>query len=147
MNQAARWIRLFVLLSLLLLVVPEAVYARLLCRSDPKVYLTNGVRLDIGASINAAQSDIIVVNYELHVPVGVGMTKAEHTLGWSDVNETFTLIADQAPNQYNLRTTVRARTGTPTFTSYINVKYQGQTQFTTTTTSRTATTSFSSASR
>lgn len=143
-----RFLLPLLLTLVLVLVLPSVTYARLLCRSDPKVSLTNGVQMDIGASINSDISNIIVVNYELHVPVGVGLARREHTLGWSDVNETFTLIADQPANSYYTRVTVRARTGNPTFTSYTNVKFQGQTLYQTAgTANRSTITSFTSNSR
>lgn len=123
MNIARQHFRIYLLLIVMVLfVLPTVAYASLLCRSDPIVKLTNGVKLEIGASIAAAQSDVIVVNYELHVPRGVGMAKPEHTPGWSDINETFTFFADQPANQYYVVTTVRTRTGTPAFTAYTNVK-------------------------
>lgn len=150
MRGVTRCFKLPLLLPLLIiLVVPSVTYARLLCRSDPKVHLTNGVRLDIGATIYTDISNIIVVNYELHVPVGVGLQKREHTLGWSDVNETFTLVADQPANQYYLVTHVQTRDGsTVPFTSYTNVKFQGQIAYSTGGTAGTqAITNFTSRSR
>ena len=106
--------------------LPGITYATLLCRSDPTVKLSNGVELDIGATINALQSQVINVNYQLHVPAGVSMSKPINTPGWSQSQETFSFVADQKPGQYRVVTTVQTTIKNVSFTATTTVKTQGQ---------------------
>lgn len=117
MNRFSRSLKVKVVLvlSALLLLVPAAVHARLLCRSDPVVILSNGVILDIGATISTFPWQVTEVHYELHVPQGVSLVTAVHTPTWLTSQETFTVIADQPEKTYIVYTTVRTTTGNATF--------------------------------
>jgi hypothetical protein len=117
MNRASRSLKIKVLLilSALLLLVPAAVHARLLCRSDPVVTLSNGVILDLSATISTLPWQVTEVHYELHVPQGVSLVLAVHTPTWLTSQETFTVIADQPQKTYVVNTTVRTTTGNATF--------------------------------
>jgi hypothetical protein len=107
-------IRLAVLILILAFVLPNAAQASLLCRSDPVVILSNGMVLDIGASISSLPMQVREVHYELHVPAGVSLVTAIHTPAWLTSQETFTVIADQQPKQYQVVTTVYTSVGNAT---------------------------------
>ena len=117
MNRVSRTIKIEVVLvlSALLLLVPAAVHARLLCRSDPVVILSNGVTLDIGATISTLPWQVTEVHYELHVPQGVSLVSAIHTPTWLTSQETFTVIGDQPAKSYVVNVTVRTTLGNATF--------------------------------
>src|SRR5579871_2927962 len=112
MKKAARSLFVQLLLALsLLAIISGAAQATLLCRSDPVVILSNGVTLDLGATLNVLPMQVKQVHYELHVPVGVSMILAIHTPAWITSQETFVLIADQQPGQYEAVTTAYTTTG------------------------------------
>jgi hypothetical protein len=130
MTHMLRSSRIQLLIILVLLCsLPTIAYASLLCRSDPRVDLSNGVRLNIGVSIAARVQDITRVSYEVHVPRGVSMTNTIHTPGWATNIETFTLVADQAADQYSVSTVVRTRLGNAQVVAYSIVKNDGKTSY------------------
>src|SRR4029450_522865 len=51
------------------------------CRGDPKVWLSNGTKVTMTASIAAAASQINRVTYILHVPYGVAVNHVLYTGG------------------------------------------------------------------
>lgn len=101
---------LFIALSTLV-IRPDVAQARLMCRSDPIVILSNGVTMDIGASISTMPWQVTEVHYELHIPQGVSVILAVQTPTWLTSQETFTVIADQAPNNYKVSTIVHTKVG------------------------------------
>ncbi len=107
-------IKVLIVALVALLVIPFTAYASLMCRSDPVVILSNGMTLDIGASISTLPWQVTEVHYELHVPRGVSLILAIHTPTWLTSQETFTLIADQPARSYNVVTTVRTNVGNAT---------------------------------
>jgi hypothetical protein len=112
------------------------------------VELSNGVRLFISATIDTDQSNITQINMELHVPAGVTMKNIVYFPDWTKSVERFTIIADQPADRYYVNTTVRSRTGTASVTAQTVVIDRSRTVYqTTTTTNRTATTSFSTSGR
>ncbi len=129
MKKAARslFIQLLTALSLLA-ILSGAAQASLLCRSDPVVILSNGMTLDLGASISVLPWQVREVHYELHVPVGVSMVVAIHTPAWLTSQETFATVADQPPQQYETVTTVYTTAGNAqvtadtTLVSLLNIK-------------------------
>src|SRR5262245_7688398 len=94
MKRTAAFIHIsFVFIVLALFVLPKAVDAALLCRSDPAVILSNGLTLDIGANISTLVTEVTEVHYELHVPQGVNLVIAIGTPNWLTTQETFTVIS------------------------------------------------------
>ncbi len=118
--------------------LPGITYASHLCRSDPTVKLSNGLQLEIGATISALQTQVTQVHYELHVPAGVTLASSVRTPGWSISQETFSLVADQKPNQYRVITTVSATVSNVSFTAYTTVKNKGQVTYSVSGTSSTS---------
>ena len=118
MRKITRFIQIQAVLALLALtILAGTAQAGLLCRSDPVVILTNGVTLDIGASISTLPWQVQEVHYELHIPQGVRMLLAIHTPAWLTSQETFTAISDQAPDQYQVITTAKTTDGNATVTA------------------------------
>jgi len=112
MRKITRFIRLqLVLVLLAIFTLSGAVHAGLLCRSDPVVILSNGVTLDIGATISTLPWQVKEVHYDLHIPQGVFMILAIHTPAWLTSQETFSVFSDQAPDQYQVTTVVNTSTG------------------------------------
>jgi hypothetical protein len=103
-------VSLFVLVTLLSSLAGAA-QAALLCRADPLVVLSNGVVIDFGASISTLPTEVTVVNYELHIPVGVTVVSSVHTPTWLTSQETFTIYADQEANHYEVSVTVYTTQG------------------------------------
>ena len=115
MTKISRFIRIQLLLVLLtIFMLSGAVHAELLCRSDPVVILSNGVTLDIGATISTLPWKVREVHYELHIPRGVFMLVAIHTPTWLTSQETFTVFSDQDSNQYLVTTQVTTTEGDAT---------------------------------
>ena len=130
MRKITRFLRVQVLVVFLAIfaLLPATAHAWLLCRSDPIVILSNGVTLDLGADISTMPWQVQEVHYELHVPRGVSLVLAIHTPAWLTSQETFNLVADQAPAQYGVITTVKTSEGDAhvtaeaTLVSALNVK-------------------------
>jgi len=115
MTKISRFIRIQLLLVILtIFMLSGAVHAELLCRSDPVVILSNGVTLDIGATISTLPWKVREVHYELHIPRGVFMLVAIHTPTWLTSQETFTVYSDQDSNQYVVTTQVTTAEGDAT---------------------------------
>lgn len=112
MKKILRVLRLqLIVILLVLFAVPGITNAALLCRSDPVVILSNGVTMDIGATISVLPWQVKEVHYELHVPVGVKLVLSIGTPTWLTTQETFTVIDDQPRDQYLVHTTVYTTDG------------------------------------
>ncbi len=113
MRKSTRFIQLYMLVVLLVaaFALPGLTQAKLLCRADPVVILSNGVTMDISATISTLPMQVQEVHYELHVPVGLTMIAVVHTPTWLTSQETFTFYADQQPGQYKVVTTVQTSVG------------------------------------
>ncbi len=112
-----------VLLLALCLVVAQVSAASMTCRSDPIVFLSNGIKLQIGVAVETSLDDLISIKYELHVPANVSIDHVIYTPAWARNKESVTLIADQAPNTYVVLTLVK--TGTPNVPTTINARKFG----------------------
>ncbi len=100
------------------LVVAQVSAARMFCRSDPIMFLSNGIRLQAGITVETSLADLISIRYEVHVPANVKMDHVIFTPKWAKDKETVVLIADQPANSYKIFTVVR--TGTPNVPATIN---------------------------
>ena len=102
----------FLLIALLIVAaLPGIAQAYLICRSDPVVKLSNGMTLDLSASISTLPTQVRTVHYELHVPVGISMIAVHHTSAWPASQETFSFYADQPAGSYNVITSVSTTKG------------------------------------
>ncbi len=105
-----RYLLLFAILAVFIF-PPGTVEARLKCRSDPVVILSNGVIMDFSAGISTLPWQVREVHYELHIPAGVSMVLAIHTPTWLTSQETFAVFADQPANQYLISAIVKTTVG------------------------------------
>jgi len=64
-------------------------HAALACRSDPIVVLSNGVVLDLSATLDADVSQVQEIHYKLHGPHGVSVVRAISTDGAVQYKERF----------------------------------------------------------
>jgi hypothetical protein len=107
-------IRIFILFATLTAVAFPTVSAsaRLAkCRTDPIFYLSNGEKVTIILYIDAEESNVQNVNYVLHVPAGVNVTKVVFTAGGVGRKETYKSVQDSPNSTYTTETTVTTRGG------------------------------------
>jgi len=115
MRTASHLLRILLLVIVIgLMLAPSGrADAILWCRGDPVVVLSNGMVMDIGASVATSIFRVETIHYELHAPVGVSLVAAVGTPGLVTLlglpKETFTFYADQPPGQYMVVTTVQTR--------------------------------------
>ena len=102
---------ILILLVLFLLTTVPVQAARLFCRSDPVVILSDGAIFDISADISTLPFAVREVHYTLHGPVGTSTVAVIHTPTWLTSQETFEYIADQEPGVYSATVLVHTRLG------------------------------------
>ena len=94
----------------LCLVVAQVSAAKMLCRSDPIFFLSDGIRLQVGVSVETSLGDLISIQYQVHVPAHVSVNHVIYTPNWAKSKESYTLIADQPADTYQVVTMVRTGT-------------------------------------
>ncbi|MBA3945174.1 MAG: hypothetical protein H0X37_11500 [Herpetosiphonaceae bacterium] len=72
------------------------------CRTDPIFSFTDGSRVTVTASVNAAVSTIKHLDYRLHVPHGLVVAHVESTGVPRNATETYAVIDDQLPGSYSV---------------------------------------------
>ncbi|MDQ2829505.1 MAG: hypothetical protein M3Y74_10705 [Chloroflexota bacterium] len=77
--------------------------------SDPIVILSDGIALDVSATIADDASDVKQITYVLHVPDGAAVIRAISTDGAVGYKEKFTVQSGSAPGVYT--TEVQIKTG------------------------------------
>jgi len=80
------------------------------CRADPLVFLSNGDTIKIVASMETPASNVKSINYVLHVPPGVSVTKVVYTGGPVAGKEALQVFGDAPANSYTTDTLVTTRT-------------------------------------
>lgn len=70
------------------------------CRTDPIVILSNGIVLDLSATIADDVTDVKQVTYVLHAPAGAAVIRAISTDGAVGYKERFQVQPDSAPGTY-----------------------------------------------
>jgi hypothetical protein len=73
------------------------------CRGDPKVWLSNGVKLTMTASIAADASQVKMVTYTVHVPRGLKVEKIVYTGGALTDKERVVMVFDRTSG-YQIKT-------------------------------------------
>jgi hypothetical protein len=106
------------LLIALCLVVAQVNAASMTCRSDPIIFLSDGIKLQIGVTVETSVNDLISIQYQVHVPANVTMNRVIYTPQWARNKENVVIIADQPANSYKIYTLVR--TGTANVATTIN---------------------------
>ena len=108
-NKTISLVRTFLLMTIMLAVlVPTSnASARLvICRADPIFYLSNGDKVTVILDIDTDASNVRNVNYVIHVPVGVRITKAVFTAGGIGRKETYQAVQDSSAGVYTTETVV-----------------------------------------
>jgi hypothetical protein len=77
-----------------------------LCRTDPIVLLSNGVVVDMTATIGTASTNVQQIVYVLHAPAGTRVNRVVYTQGGLNGREQFQFFADAAAGTYASVTTV-----------------------------------------
>jgi hypothetical protein len=119
----AKLLSLFVIV--MVLVAPISVNAaRMVCRSDPIVFLSDGTRLQFNAVVETAKENVTSIRYVVHVPAGVSADRVVFTPNWARDVETVELVNDQAPGNYLIVANVN--TGSETVAVQINASMVAQ---------------------
>ena len=87
--------------------VPSARADLVGCRSDPVVILSNGVTVDLTATINDTEADVQQVAYALHAPMGTSIVSVLYTSGALGPKEVLQFFADSTAGVYRSLTQVR----------------------------------------
>jgi hypothetical protein len=95
------------LLLVALLAAPGAQAAASVCRTDPIVWLSDGHKVTLSASIGTELSKVQQVTYTLHAPAGLTVSSIVHTAGGLGTKEVFYFYADQPAKHYTTETVVR----------------------------------------
>jgi hypothetical protein len=77
-----------------------------LCRTDPIVFLSSGVVVDLTATVNTSSDNVQQIVYTLHAPTGTRVTRLVYTGGGLNGREQFQFFADAAAGTYTSVTTV-----------------------------------------
>jgi hypothetical protein len=84
------------------------------CMDDPIIVLSNGVKVQMSATISDTATDVSSIQYALHVPTTVtGIVSITYTSRVTS-HETFTLYKDENPGNYDTYTYVTAYSGIQT---------------------------------
>jgi hypothetical protein len=102
------------------------------CRSDPLVVLSDGTVIDVSAEVDTLLWNVTEVHYTLHIPQGLKPILIVHTPAWLTSQETFSIYADNPPDEYESTTTVRTRNGQRGVIAHmlVNVGYGNASGFT-----------------
>ena len=79
------------------------------CRHDPKFFLSNGEIITSTVTISTDAANVSNINYILHAPKGLSLTKIVYTAKGSDVSETASVIFDQSAGKYGLDVVVTTK--------------------------------------
>ena len=112
MNVAIQGRRVLVLAAVagLSLLAPRESYASIsLCRTDPVVWLNNGVNVDLTTSFQLQPSNVRSIQYALHIPSGTSVTQVVYTGGKLSQLESMTVYADDTANTYDSSSVVYSK--------------------------------------
>jgi len=93
-----------------LLGAPHHAHAAIGCRTDPIVTLSNGLVVDLSATIYDTLSDINAVTYTLHAPVGTSVVSVVYPVDPNNIPQTFTFYADNPAGTWDSYTYVDTKT-------------------------------------
>jgi hypothetical protein len=104
--------------------MPHSVHAAISgCRSDPKVYLSDGSIVQLSATIEAPPGQVKQVDYTVHVPAGASVNHVVYTGGNLKGKEVLSVVADDAPVTYDTDTVVYAATPGQSVTAKTEADY------------------------
>ena len=106
MNKTSQLIRLLSLIAIIfVLPTSQASAAMRGCRTDPIFKLSNGDILTVTLEIGTDSHNIRNINYILHVPPGVTVTKVTYTAGAKkEMKETYVVYQDGLAKTYTVDT-------------------------------------------
>ena len=113
-NKIRLLIRIFLsFLSLAVVALPTgSASARLVkCRADPIFYLSNGEKVTVILDIDTDEASVRNVNYVIHVPAGVKITRVVFTAGGIGRKESYQAVQDSTNNVYTTETVVTTKGG------------------------------------
>jgi hypothetical protein len=84
-----------------LLASPLTAHAALSCRADPIVTLSNGRQVQMSDLIFDAASNVSLVAYTLHGPIGTTVKSVSYANTDPGIVETFQYVADKQPGDYD----------------------------------------------
>jgi hypothetical protein len=84
--------------------------ARLLvCRGDPIVWLSDNTKLHLIADINTRPQKVVAVNFVVHVPPGLTVTKIRYNKGIIGRKEHVEVIADGNPGEFRVESVITTK--------------------------------------
>lgn len=89
---------------------PHHAHAAEACRSDPIVSLSNGLVVDLGATIIDTPSDITGVTYTMHAPAGISVVSVVYPPDPNNIPQTFQFYADNPAGAWDSYTNVATAT-------------------------------------
>jgi hypothetical protein len=113
-NKTKLFARVFIfLLALAITAMPTGnASARLVhCRADPIFYLSNGEKITVILEIDTDEANVRNVNYVLHVPAGVRITRVVFTAGGIGRKESYQAVQDSVESVYTTDTVVTTKGG------------------------------------
>ncbi len=94
------------------------------CYDDPAVFLDNGATVFLGATFQGDSANVSAINYVLHVPAGVSVSRVVYFGPNKDV-ESLTWTAGNPANTYDSSTEVVAPNTSYATTAYMAVVSHG----------------------
>lgn len=80
------------------------------CRTDPMVYLSNGIKLDMQSEFAGSPGQLKHITYTAHVPMGVSVDHIVFTKGGLGHAESVQVYADNPTQAYDTDTVVTTNT-------------------------------------
>lgn len=87
------------------------------CRTDPIFYLSNGDKVTVILDIGTDAVNVRNVNYVIHVPAEVKITKVVFTAGGIGKKESYRAVQDSSVGVYKTETVVTTQGGPYTVTA------------------------------
>lgn len=93
-----------------LLGAPHHAHAAAGCRADPIVTLSNGLVVDLSATVYDTPSDINAITYTMHAPAGMSVASVVYPVDPNNIPQTFTFYADNPAGTWDTYTYVDTKT-------------------------------------
>ncbi len=89
---------------------PHHAHAAIGCRTDPIVTLSNGLVVQLSATVYDNPSDINAVTYTLHAPAGTSVVNVVYPVDPNNIPQTFNFYADNPAGTWDSYTYVDTKT-------------------------------------
>lgn len=108
--------------------VPHAAHAAAGCRSDPYLYMSTGVEIHVGVTVNDTASDVSLIQYTVHTPKGVGVRVVYPAGDPLATHERFIVQQDNPSGHFTVYSILQTYTPNQTYSLYLtNVTTNQQT--------------------